>query len=171
MKKLITCILITAALLISIPNVAHAAALGTMEPEKQPMIIKVSDDEIDILAQLVWAEARGVDSRMEQAAVVWCALNRVDAGMWGSTITEVVTAKHQFAYRPSAPVTEEMRELVADVVDRWVREQLGSDDVGRVLPEDYLYFAGRNGRNWFRQEYGSRAYWDWSLPDPYSEEG
>lgn len=39
--------------------------------------------DLELIAQTVWAEARGVESRAEQAAVVWCILNRVDAGDLG----------------------------------------------------------------------------------------
>ncbi len=171
MRKLIACILIAATLIVTTPNVAHAAALGTTEPEKQPMIIKVSDAEIDMLAQLVYAEARGVDSKAERAAVIWCALNRVDDSRWPDTIEAVVKQGSQFAYSEDAPIKEELRELAADVVQRWVNEQLGAADVGRVLPMEYVYFAGRGGHNWFRTWYsGGHGYWDWSLPDPYEED-
>ena len=46
-----------------------------------------TEAELELIAQTVWAEARGVESRAEQAAVVWCILNRVDAGTWGDTIS------------------------------------------------------------------------------------
>lgn len=41
-----------------------------------------TEADLELIAQTVWAEARGVESRAEQAAVVWCILNRVDAGTW-----------------------------------------------------------------------------------------
>lgn len=165
--RLITCILIAMALMIAVPNVAHAAVLGNELDELQRIkVVEPTDDEIRLIAQVIWAEARGVDSRMEQAAVAWCILNRVDAG-YGS-IEEVVTAPAQFAYRRGLPVKEAMYELAKDVAARWVQEKRGAVEVGRVLPEDYLWFAGHGGHNWFRCEYRSKAYWDWSLPDPYS---
>jgi len=127
------------------------------------------EHEIDVLAQLVYAEARGVSSKAEQAAVIWCALNRLDAGYFGSTIDSVVKARSQFAYSAGLPITEECKSLAKDVVTRWLLEKRGVEDVGRVLPSNYLYFAGRNGHNWFRRNYRSDDYWDWSLPDPYVE--
>ncbi|MEL7604190.1 MAG: cell wall hydrolase, partial [Bacillota bacterium] len=125
--------------------------------------------EIDMLAQLVYAEARGVNNKAERAAVIWCALNRVDAGYFGSSIEIVVKSRSQFAYSAGLPVTEECRSLAEDVMMRWLLEKRGVEDVCRVLPSDYYYFAGRNGHNWFRKYYRSDDYWDWSLPDPYVE--
>ena len=171
MKKLIV------SLLIAILILSLYAAVGKAEEPKHTVTVTVDDitavsaqiieyeDEMDMLARLVWAEARGIDSEMEQAAVAWCVLNRVDAGY--GTISEVVTAKHQFAYRKNAPVTEELRELAKDVLTRWLLEKRGVIDVGRVLPTNYLYFAGRRGHNRFRISYRGRTYWDWSLMNPY----
>jgi len=121
--------------------------------------------DILVLASVVYNEARGVDSRMEQAAVAWCVLNRVDEG-WGDII-EVATEPHQFAYKRMTIPNQECKDITYDVVFRWLMEKRGIEDVGRVLPKDYLFFAGRSGHNWFRKNYGSRAYWDWSLENPY----
>ena len=128
----------------------------------------IPESDITLLAKLLWGEARGVDSKAEQAAVVWCVLNRVDAGYADGTIEGVVTAKYQFTgYKSYHPATEEFMNLAEDVLCRWYAEKQGEDNVGRTLPKDYLYFNGSNGRNWFRKEYKSTTYWDWSLPDPY----
>jgi len=171
MKKLSTFILVTIVVLSMYTCVAKAATLDPIEPDNtQPMIITASDEDIDILAQLVWAEARGVDSKAEQAAVIWCALNRVDDERWPDTIAEVVTQPGQFAYSKHDPVTTELRELAKDVVSRWIDEKLGAAEVGRVLPREYVFFAGRHGHNRFRTAYeGNGEYWDWSLPNPYEE--
>ncbi len=151
------------------------------EPTNRTMVVSVEDitavteqlkdyqHEVDMLAQLVYAEARGVNSKAERAGVIWCALNRVDAGYFGSSIEIVVKSRSQFAYSAGLPITEECRSLAEDVVIRWLLEKRGVDDVGRVLPSNYYYFAGRNGHNWFRTYYRSDDYWDWSLPDPYEE--
>ena len=121
-----------------------------------------------MLAKILYTEARGVESKMEQAAVVWCILNRADA--YGRTIEKVIKARHQFAWRQSAPVLDDLYDLAQDVLLRWELEKLGVGSVGRVLPKDYLYFAGRNGHNWFRKNYKSRKHWDFSLPNPYEVE-
>ncbi len=130
--------------------------------------LKEYDDELDMLAKLVYAEARGIRSKAEQAAVIWCVLNRVDAGFSKGTISSVVRARSQFAYSSRKPVKKGLRNLARDVVIRWLLEKQGVEDVGRVLPKDYLFFAGRGGHNWFRKRYRSSKYWDWSLPDPYT---
>ena len=120
-----------------------------------------------MLAKLVYREARGIKSDSHKAAVIWCVLNRIDNGNYGSSIKEVITAKHQFAWVPKTPVKEEFYNLAEDVIIRWLLEKEGLDNVGRVLPNDYLFFAGRNGKNYFRKSYRSREYWDWSLENPY----
>ena len=123
--------------------------------------------EIEMLAKLVYREARGIKSVPHKAAVIWCVLNRVDNGNYGNSIREVITAKHQFAWVPKTPVKEEFYNLAEDVIIRWFLEKEGLDNVGRVLPNDYLFFAGRNGENYFRKSYRSREYWDWTLENPY----
>lgn len=129
-----------------------------------------NQEDVDALARTLYGECRGVPSRMEQAAVAWCVLNRVDAG-YADTVLGVVSAPGQFVgYSSYHPVTDELAELAADVLERHWREQQGETDVGRVLPIDYLWFSGRDGHNWFRAKYRSRDYWDWSLPDPYTED-
>lgn len=127
--------------------------------------------DLELIAQTVWAEARGVESRAEQAAVVWCILNRVDAGTWGDTISQVVTYPSQFAWDPVSPVEAEFVELAEDVCRRWAAEKAGASDVGRTLPTEYLYFEGDGERNHFRTEWkkDQGRTWDWSLPDPYLE--
>lgn len=125
------------------------------------------ETEMDMLAQLVYAEARGVNSKAEQAAVMWCVLNRYDAGYWGDSIPRIIKSRSQFAYSSGLPVKDGFRDLAQDVIIRWLLEKRGITEVGRVLPSNYCYFAGRNGHNWFRKGYRSDDYWDWSLPDPY----
>jgi hypothetical protein len=177
MKKFLT-ILITAVIILSLytctaraaePETDYALTVSVEDITAVMEQMEAYDAELDMLARLVWGEARGVDSTMEQAAVIWCALNRVDAGYSDGTISGVVRARAQFAYSSGSPVTEELRALAQDVVIRWLLEKRGIEDVGRVLPAEYLYFAGHDGHNWFRIEYRCRARWDWSLPDPYGE--
>lgn len=129
-------------------------------------------EEVEMLAKTIWAEARGVPSTARQAAVAWCALNRLDVGTFGDTLAEVLSKPYQFAYDPASPVTDEFLALADDVLHRWYLEQNGVEDVGRTLPEDYLFFEGDGLENHFRKEYEKTGdTWDWSLPDPYGEEG
>lgn len=120
-------------------------------------------------AKVVWAEARGIQSKAEQAAVIWCILNRYDAGIYGSSIEEVITAPHQFAYSEESPATAELIELADDVLQRLWAEKTGETNVGRTLPEDYFFFEGDGAHNHYRTTYEKTGEtWDWSYTDPYN---
>lgn len=154
------------------------APLLSITPTPEPMsspeaaALPWTYEEVEMLAKTIWAEARGVPSTARQAAVAWCALNRLDAGTFGDTLAEVLSKPYQFAYDPASPVTDEFLALADDVLHRWYLEQNGVEDVGRTLPEDYLFFEGDGLENHFRKEYEKTGdTWDWSLPDPYGEEG
>lgn len=133
-----------------------------------------TDEDVTIISKIVLREAEGVPANdkvsgdAQRAAVVWCILNRVDAGY--GTIKEVATAKRQFAYYPKTKVKDGIKELVVDVLDRWSQEQAGAEDVGRVLPQEYMWFVGDGTYNHFRNKYnGNYDIWDWSLDDPYGD--
>ena len=180
-----------AALLPNNPNTVEIVpdlAVYSPEPEMPPSAadpVKLyTEADVEMLARLIYTEARGVKSKTEQAAVVWCVLNRLDnPNRPQKTIVDVVTAPYQFDYRPWAPVLPEFAELAEDVLERWEREKNGVEDVGRttagspaspkgasrVLPAEYQYFEGWGGRNWFSAEWRSDEYWDWSLPSPYED--
>lgn len=131
--------------------------------------VELNAAEVELIAKTVWGEARGVD-KLQQSAVVWCILNRVDSGHWGDTIEDVVTAKNQFyGYSRKHPVDEEIKTLVEDVMTRWHREKMGCADVGRTLPQAYLYFSadGTGLGNVFRTDWKGGETWDWSCPNPY----
>jgi hypothetical protein len=142
--------------------------IEALKDEEYVVGFTVTNTEINMLAKTVWGEARGTN-KMEQSAVVWCILNRVDAG-WGS-ISEVITAPNQFhGYSPNFPVTDEIRALVEDVVARWKFEKACGGNVGRTLPSNYLYFrADSTGlSNVFRTEWdGNYEVWNWDCWNPY----
>ncbi len=130
-----------------------------------------SDIDAQYIAQTIWGEARGC-SKMEQAAVAWCILNRVDNEnpYFPDTISGVVTQPSQFAgYSKYNPVEDELLELAEDVLARWEQEKNGEEDVGRVLPEQYIYFGGDGKTNRFRTQSGYDDIWDWSCENPYEE--
>lgn len=126
-----------------------------------------TQEEIQALAKVAYREARGIPDKAHQAAVIWCILNRVDAGCWGDTIMDVVTYPNAFAWVPDTPVEQEFLMLAADVCERWNLEKAGQDDVGRVLPKEYLYFTGDGKLNHFTTEWKGTETWDWSLESPY----
>ena len=126
-----------------------------------------TNEEIDHITKTVWGEARGL-SKTHQAGVVWAILNRCDDGRFGKGVISVVTAPSQFAgYRSGNPVDPEIRELVVDVLDRYSKEKAGIENVGRVLPKEYLYFRGNGKVNLFSKKWNSTNVWDWSLKSPY----
>ena len=141
-----------------------AETVTTTEPEEDNSL---DPYEVELIGRTIWGEAEGVKSTAEQAAVAWCILNRVDDS--GKTIEQVVTAPHQFVgfYRVTGEVPEHFMELAEDVLLRWRMEKAGMEDVGRVLPEDYLFFIGDGARNYFSKEWKSTDYWGWTLKSPY----
>lgn len=156
---------IKSLLLAAVIAGASLTGAGTRIQEAVEEAVQVDTYEAETVAKLVWGEARGC-TETEQAAVIWCVLNRVDAG-YGS-IAQVITAPYQFTgYRAGNPVTEELYALAVDVLTRWRLEKLGGGNVGRVLPSDYLWFTGDGRHNHFRNAYRGGTYWDWSLPSPY----
>lgn len=148
----------------------EAQPAAETQPATEQTARAYTDADAELLAKIVWAEARGVKSTAEKAAVIWCILNRYDAG-YGDTIGAVATAPHQFAYREDAPVDDELKELALDVLARWQAEKEGATDTGRVLPAEYTFFDGDGVSNHFRQQYGRNgATWNWSLTSPYEED-
>lgn len=128
--------------------------------------INVNTTEVDLIAKTVYGEARGLTT-LEQSAVIWCILNRVDKGY--GDIAEVVTAPYQFVgYDKDHPVTEEIKALTEDVLARWQAEKYCMGNVGRTLPKKYLYFYGDGQHNYFRDKYsGDYNTWDWNCENPY----
>lgn len=154
------------ALVLTMLTIVLVAAIEARAAEPE-------ETDAEILAKVMYTEARGVGSKTEQAAVAWCVLNRVDHEDYPDTVREVVTQRHQFAWRASAPVTEDLLALAQDVLLRYELEKLGVGEVGRVLPQDYIFFAADGkGHNRFRRVFKGpgQVYWDWSLESPYSEE-
>lgn len=129
-----------------------------------------TDEEVAYIAKTVLGEA-GASSKIQQSAVVWCILNRVDSGYWGNTIRGVVIAKNQFhGYSSYLPVEDEIRELVEDVLYRWNMEKMGVTNVGRTLPDRFMYFiADGTGLNNVFTTYdsGRGEVWDFNCWNPY----
>ena len=138
----------------------------TPEPDPEPPH-PFTEEEVVILAKVIGEEAYIVPSRARQAAVGWCALNRLDDGRFGDTLAEVLTTPYQFAYREDAELYPEMLDLAEDILCLWAAEKNGDLVMGRTLPADYLYFEGDGKENHFRKTQNAAQEWDWSLPDPY----
>lgn len=145
-----------------ITEIPEPIAVATPIPEA-PLLC---EDEITVLAKLVWGEARGCTTT-EQAAVIWCVLNRVDSdySYYPDDVIGVATQPNQFVgYRESNPVEEKFTDLARDVLTRWKTE--GQE--GRVLPSEYVFFHGDGRHNYFRVNFkNDYNYWDWRLESPY----
>lgn len=81
---------------------------------------------------------------------------------------EVIETPAQFAgYSEDNPVTEELKSLAADVLTRYNAEKSGKENVGRVIPPEYLFFTGDGERNSFTKDWKSAETWEWTLESPY----
>lgn len=140
--------------------------IESLKGEEYMVSLTVTDYEINMIAQTVWGEGRGLDN-LEKSGIIWCILNRVDAGY--GTIAEVITAPGQFhGYSRGYPVDAEIRALVEDVVVRWKAEKICNGNFGRTLPSEYLWFHGDGKHNYFRNAYsGNYSTWDWNCWNPY----
>ncbi len=133
--------------------------------------VLTENDEI-LLAKMLYGEDRENPTYM-RAAIIWCVFNRMDASK--KPISEDITPNIFPGYMPGNPVQDWAIKIIRDVTIRYVLEQNGFKDVGRVLPKEYL---------WYEQLEGHRDHtfkttlkisdpeckrWDWSLPSPYKD--
>lgn len=154
------------------PIVASPSPIASTEPTGAPEEPEYIPDaaEVAALAKMLYGEARGIASDMEKAACVWCVLNRVDDPSFPDTVLEVLEAPYQFAgYSADYPVLPELAALAADVLKRYHAEKNGEENVGRVLPAEYLYFTGDGRNNHFTIGWKDAETWDWSLQNPYDD--
>lgn len=142
------------------------------EEVEEEFVFNFNQAELEMIARTVWGEAQGC-TKTEQAAVIWCILNRVDSEnpYFPYKIADVITQPNQFYYSENFPVWPELVELAKDVLTRYYTEKLTGEDCGRVLPMEYCWFGGDGKHNWFRDEFKfeDANIWDWSLPSPYEE--
>lgn len=166
------------------PRVEPPASTAVDAPaEAGPAIPKGSSDapvgawtDVDeayarMIAQVLWGECRGC-SVTEQAAVVWCVLNRADSPerYFPDDVAAVIVQPYQFlGYAADNPVTDELYKVARDVLSRWYAERAGAADVGRVLPRGYCFFWGDGRHNYFTTEWRGDDVWDWSLGNPYGD--
>ena len=133
--------------------------------EEAPVQVDVPapETELEMLAKLIYGEARGIKSEAQRAAIVWCVLNRVDAEGYPDSISEVIIQDEQFdGYDPANPVRSNDYALALDVVTRWA----GTGE-GRVLPKEYTCFKGDGDANKFYAPGYDNLFWDWQFTDPY----
>lgn len=117
----------------------------------------ISDNLAEQAGRAIWGEAGGIQDEAQRAAVVWCACNRADA--WGMEIGDVLTVDQFHGLAIKGIVPPQHVELARDVLARWTLEAEGWMDVGRALPERFLYFEGDGRINHYSTEYGGGEYW------------
>lgn len=120
------------------------------------------------MAGVMYAEARGLDRR-EMSMVAWCILNRYDTQRFGSTMSQVIWARNQFAHS-TRKVSDDGTDLIwlaQDVLTRWYREKHGEENVGRTLPQGYCFYYGNGRHNLFRTKNSGAGAYNFGLWDPY----
>lgn len=114
--------------------------------------IMPEDSDAVILAKMLWGEFNDASDYDQCAAACWNVLNRVDAGY--GDLKHVCNPGQYFGYSPNHPVDADLYAIAREVLARWELEKFAvNTDVGRVLPRDYLWFEGRDGKNIFRNAY------------------
>lgn len=143
----------------SLLNLVATTSVATHEPkpmttvsleETEPCEIEIAREDVEMLAKLIWGEARGVHSTEQKAAVVWCVLNRVDSPLYPDSIEAVVTQKYQFSgYNESyvnnmsnclhlwRPIDQIMPTPPSIMVGLKTEQSIG--DVQKAIEEVYSY--------------------------------
>lgn len=133
------------------------AKYETFEEALERTKAAVPDELAELAGRAIWGEAGGIPDEAQRAAVVWCACNRADA--WDMEIGDVFTVDQFHGLAIKGEVPPQHVELARDVLARWTLEAEDWQDVGRVLPSQYLYFEGDGRVNHFSTEYGGGEYW------------
>lgn len=118
--------------------------------------IDIKEDDVTLIAKTLWGECRGC-SELQQQAVVWCILNRVDDDRFPATVAEVVKQPYQFlGYSDKNPVDAELYAVALDTMARWQMEPYVKGGTGRVIPKDFCWFGGDGKVNTFRNDSGEK---------------
>ena len=103
------------------------------KPEADPRYgVELTWEEQQLLAKLIWLEARG-ESQEGQQAVAEVVLNRLVSGRFGSTLSEVIYGEGQFRTTP-----------FLDEAEAWQAQYEAIEAAlsgPNILPMDVMYFA------------------------------
>ena len=103
------------------------------KPEADPRYgVELTWEEQQLLAKLIWLEARG-ESQEGQQAVAEVVLNRLVSGRFGDTLEQVIYGEGQFRTTP-----------FLDEAEAWQAQYEAIDaalDGPSILPMDVMYFA------------------------------
>lgn len=126
-----------------------------------------TEEEINLLAKLIWSESRGIKSDMHKAAIVWSVTNRITTLYRGCIKDLLYSGAYRKSYK-KLPIVDEFKDIAEDVLNRYIQELNGVEDVGRILPKEYIFWYGDGEYNYFRNKYKAPyTVWDWSLDNPY----
>lgn len=127
------------------PTETPVTPSSPQEAEEEATEPPYTEQDITMLAQMVWGEARGC-AKAEQALCVWTVINRLEDGRFGKTLQEVLTKPYQFAgYSPNNPATDEIRMTVEDALAAWARGETAPALPPYAETGGYLYFTGSRG--------------------------
>lgn len=122
-------IIAIACLVLILPLPAHAVETDRYQTIKD----NISEADINMMARLVWLEARG-ESDQGQRAVVEVIFNRVMSDRFPDSIRQVVYAKNQFS-----PAKRIAKTIATSKEYKNVYYVLWSNE--RILPADIVYFS------------------------------
>ena len=116
----------------------------TLEPTPEPTPtprLTLTADETDLIARIVWHEARG-ESAEGQRAVVEVIFNRVEADNFPDTVEDVIFQKNQFSSAEYIDIAEPTTEQFEAINEALYEEPM--------LPSDVVYFSrsAENDRVW-----------------------
>ena len=127
----------------------------SIKPNTEPVREEydIPDDNIRLLAKLVWGEARGCSAE-EQKLVVWTVFNRMLSHKFPYSVQEVVEQSGQFTgYSKDNPVEHDIYKLCEKESILFLNGESAPVLSPYANFPGYFYFEGINGHNWFREEY------------------
>ena len=104
-------------------------------------VLKINDSDRELIAQLLYHEARG-ESLECQKAVVSVIINRLNSGKWGSTIKDVIYAKNQFE-----PISRGVVERTKPLENQYRAIDYVLEN-GVTVPEWVQYFRANYHFDW-----------------------
>ncbi len=90
-----------------------------------------------------------------------------------NSIAKLISHEQFPGYLETNPVRQWAVDIIRDVTVRYVMEQNGFENVGRVLPKRFLFYEVPEGKRYhvFKTKLSisdpDNENWDWSLPSPY----
>lgn len=108
----------------------------------------VTEEELDLAAKLVWMEAQG-ESEECQTKIAEVLYNRLESGLWGETLTDVIYAQTEYGwefspapYLDTAEPSEEVYEIVREVFEN-----------GSELDPGIMWFRANYYHTWAVDEF------------------